>query len=252
MKRYRHDPNAPGHLRSLVESARGDGLGEERRRLVAERLGIAPTAGPPPSGPVRKSSPASRAPAPFGAIALTAVAFIGGAVAFVAVNRQSHEEPPLAAAPAITPPPEPPSPLVDSPPSPAADATSIPSMRVGALRDAPAGRAPVAKPSAGAEPGAKGSAGDLRLEIAALDRVRHAAEARRPREALALLDDYAAKFPSGRLREEALVLRIEALHASGDQAGAERLAQQLLRSSPNTPYAARVRSVLAVVSPKRE
>ena len=90
------------------------------------------------------------------------------------------------------------------------------------------------------------------MEIAALDGVRRATEGGRPKEALTLLDDYAARFPAGKLREEALVLRIEALHASGDEAGAQRLAQKLLRSSPNTPYAARVRSALAKPSPKKE
>jgi hypothetical protein len=268
MKRYRHDPNAPDYLRELVDAARTDSFDKDRRRLVAERLGIAPLAGPPPSGPVRKSSPASARPlVSLGGVVLTAIAFIGGTVTYVAMNPPSPAESPHAAVsltvPAPPPPPiveAPPTSIVEPPPAPAAEPSAMPSMpvasppsmRVGALHDAPVERAPIAKPGPAADLAPKGGAGDLRLEIAALDRVRRAAEAGQPRDALALLDEYAVKFPAGRLREEALVLRIEALHASGDQTGTVRLAQQLLRDSPNTPYAPRVRSVLAKASRKEQ
>jgi hypothetical protein len=254
MKRFRHDPNAPSLVRKLVDSARADSFDEDRRRLVAERLGIAPMAGPPPSGPIRKSSaPGARALVSVGGVVLTAIVFIGGTVAYVAVNQSPAESPRTAVS--LTVPAPPPTSLVEPPLAPVAEPAStpsMPSMPIGALRDAPSERAPIAKPSPATELGPKGGSGDLRLEIAALDRVRRAAEAGRPRDALALLDEYATKFPTGRLHEEALVLRIEALHASGDQAGTVRLGQQLLRNSPNTPYAARVRSVLAKASPQQQ
>ncbi|MBN9159946.1 MAG: hypothetical protein BGO98_18200 [Myxococcales bacterium 68-20] len=263
MKRYRHDPNAPSHLRKLLESARGDDIGENRRRLVAERLGIA-SAAAAPSDPSRKSSPpGTRASLSVGGVVLTAIALIGGTTTYVAINHPSPAESPPAAVSLTAAPPsptsilEPPTSIVEPPPAPVAEPPSMPSMpsmHVGALREARSERAPIAKPNPVAEPGAgpKGGTGDLRLEIAALDGVRRATEGGRPRDALTLLDDYAARFPAGKLREEALVLRIEALHASGDEAGAQRLAQQLLRSSPNTPYAARVQSALAKASPKKE
>lgn len=253
MKRYRHDPNVPSHLRDLVESARADDLDEKRRRRVAERLGIASVLGPPSERP-RDSSPASaRVPVSLGGIALTAIALIGASIVYVAVSHQSPAESPRATVSPAAPPP-PPTSIVEPPAAPVTEPSSmpsvpsVPSMHVGALRDAPSERAPIAKPTSATEPGPKGETGDLRLEIAALDSVRQATEGGRPQDALALLDDYAAKFPAGKLREEALVLRIEALQGR-DRAGAERLAHQLLRNSPDTPYAARVRSVLDKPAP---
>ena len=116
MKRYRHDPNVPSHLRKLVESARVDDLDANRRRLVAERLGIASVAGLP-SEPSRESSSArARASVPFGAIALTAIALIGGTVTYVAVSHPSPAESPRAAVSLAVPPP-PPTSIVEPPPA---------------------------------------------------------------------------------------------------------------------------------------
>ena len=59
MNRYRHDPNAPSHLRRLMESACGDDLDARSQRRVAERLGIMPMTNPPAKSdldPIRRSS----------------------------------------------------------------------------------------------------------------------------------------------------------------------------------------------------
>lgn len=57
MKRYLRDPDGPTHLRRLVESARKDGLDDERRCRVADRLGLLFTvAGTSPGGSAAAAS----------------------------------------------------------------------------------------------------------------------------------------------------------------------------------------------------
>ncbi len=293
MKRYLRDPNAPSHLRKLVESASTDGLDVERRRRVAERLGLTlPAALQTPTSPGAPSATVSW-PA-IGAIALAMTAIAGGSVGYT----RYAESRPTATAPVV------PGSSADAPEVPApVEKDSVGTMKVSALPDVPAHRPadlPARRPAdlparrladlpahrpadlpahrpdlpahrpadlpaertadvpaertvtaaRPAAPEAKQASRDLRLEIEALDGVRRTTEAGRPRDALALLDQYAAKFPAGKLREEALVLRIEALHASGDQSAADALGQRLLRESPSTPYAARVRA--ALVEPLRK
>jgi len=81
-------------------------------------------------------------------------------------------------------------------------------------------------------------------EVAALDRAREAVAAGQPARALAALDDYGRRFPGGTLAQEAVVLRIEALAASGDKAGASRLGQAFLERNPGSPHAARIRTLV--------
>ena len=62
--------------------------------------------------------------------------------------------------------------------------------------------------------------------------------------ALAALDRYSQRFPSGILGREAMVLRIEALQKKGDRASARELGHRFLAAYPRDAYAARVRSLL--------
>ncbi|MBX3207869.1 MAG: tetratricopeptide repeat protein [Labilithrix sp.] len=273
MNRYRHDSSAPSHLRKLVESARRDDLDAERRRRVAERLGIVPALPPDPG--VEPSSLARPWLSVGGALTAAALIVAAGATYLRAESANDVAPPSAAAAPSA--------PAVADAPSVVAAPSSVTSVDVAALPDVPVEKgalaratgerpvkrvadegarsarlavdpAGVAEPPVAApalEPLAAASAAEssLKLEILALDRVRRATEGGRPREALALLDAYVARFPAGKLREEATVLRVEALAASGDP-DAERLARELLREAPNTPYAARLRA--ALVSTSRE
>ncbi|MDF2697999.1 MAG: hypothetical protein K0S65_6382 [Labilithrix sp.] len=265
MKRYTRDPATPSHLRKLVDSARGDDLEPRRRRRVAERLGILVSPVAQPSEPA--SHPASSAKSWVSAkgIALTAVALVGGASY---VTFSSSRPPPQPSA--FVAPMSPAAPLEAAPSArdvaPPAPASNVAAMGIDALPDSPLDL-PTARPVRalaaaetvksgndtarsgrgeldGRSPSNANEANLLRLELAALDAVRRATETGRPREALGRLDAYAAKFPSGKLREEAVVLRIEALHASGERSRAAELARRLLRDSPNTPYAARVQAAL--------
>lgn len=85
----------------------------------------------------------------------------------------------------------------------------------------------------------------LSAELAALDRARSALSSRDTQLTLRLLDEYAQRFPKRRLNTEAAVLRIEALAARGDRAGAARLGKEFLARQPNGPYARRVSSLIA-------
>jgi len=92
-------------------------------------------------------------------------------------------------------------------------------------------------------PSASGSS--LPDELAMLQDARQALAAGQPALALARLDQYAARFPNGTMTPEANVVRIEALLAAGDRPSAERVAQAFLARDPESPYASRVRSLLA-------
>ena len=84
----------------------------------------------------------------------------------------------------------------------------------------------------------------LGQETRALDRAREGLEAHRPSEVLRLLDEYHRRFPQGRLRPEAMVLRLAALVQAGRHGAADSLASQLLADEAYQTYAPRIRSLL--------
>jgi hypothetical protein len=87
-------------------------------------------------------------------------------------------------------------------------------------------------------------------ELALLERAQGALNAGEVHYAVAILDSYAERFPAGDMRDEAVVLRIEALARAGDHAQASQLADAFLAHAPESPYAARIRSlVLAHANP---
>jgi len=91
----------------------------------------------------------------------------------------------------------------------------------------------------------KHSAWSMAEELKRLDSVREALRSRRAADAILYLDAYRKQFPAGAMRTEALVLRVEALLAAGNRAGAERQAEVLFRASPEGRHADRVRALLA-------
>jgi hypothetical protein len=86
-------------------------------------------------------------------------------------------------------------------------------------------------------------------ETRALDRAREALEAHRSSEVLRLLDEYHHSFPQGRLRPEAMVLRLAALVQAGRHGAADSLARQLLADEAYQTYAPRIRSLLGDANP---
>jgi hypothetical protein len=88
-------------------------------------------------------------------------------------------------------------------------------------------------------------ASSLADEVSTLDAARRELAAGRARSALAAIDAYRARFPTGALRTEATVLRVEALLGFGDRAAAEREANAIVRAAPGTRHAARVLDLLS-------
>ena len=84
----------------------------------------------------------------------------------------------------------------------------------------------------------------LGKETKALDRAREALEAHRPSEVMRLLDEYRRRFPHGRLRPEAVILRLAALLAAGRHQAADSLASQLLADEAYEAYVPRIQSLL--------
>jgi TolA-binding protein len=91
-------------------------------------------------------------------------------------------------------------------------------------------------PGLGLPPGAT-----LQGELYLLDEARRSLEAHAGAQALAALDAYAQRYPSGGMRIEASALRIEALFALGQRDRAEALARAFLATHASSPAAMRVR-----------
>lgn len=263
MKRYQQDSNAPAHLRALIDSARTDELAAERRRRVAARLGIGaalvPSTVQAPDGGASEPRSAPTVPgsrATLAKLALGALVVIGTASVVASFSRESRTtraSMPVATATAAA------AATAAMTPAPVTSAESVPSVSIAALPDVargpgdtPHAHAPsrplarAAAPSAPLPAAAESAADpdDLHAELVALEAVRAATAAGNPSEALRRLDAYGATFHGGKLREEASVLRIEALAARGDRDAANTAAEQLLRESPHTVYAARVRAAV--------
>jgi hypothetical protein len=92
---------------------------------------------------------------------------------------------------------------------------------------------------------------DVRDEIRLLDHARAALLQHAPSRALERLAQYSQRFPRGVLRQEAAVLRIEALRAEGDQVRAAALAKEFLAKHPGSPHAERVMAAAASAAPAR-
>lgn len=139
---------------------------------------------------------------------------------------------------------EPSSPDVPGLAQPAGGSTDIPPP---AAR--PRDRAPVksTQSSGAAESGARSSSKSIGAEIEELDGVRRSLRAGAPLEALAALDHYDREHAGGALTQEAALLRIEALSASGDTAGARRLAERFLRNNPRSPHKRRITALVGDV-----
>jgi hypothetical protein len=118
-----------------------------------------------------------------------------------------------------------------------------PTVDVGSLPRAPSARPTATLPTASAR-AAGSDTPSLSSELAALEDARASLNAGKARDALAKLDAYDREFPAGHLRDEATVLRVEALIRSGDPASAQALAESFLAASPSSPYGTRVRSLL--------
>jgi hypothetical protein len=83
----------------------------------------------------------------------------------------------------------------------------------------------------------------LAEEVAALDQARQVLKTD-PERSLELIDDYVSRFPSGELRPEALVLRIDALVRADRRPRAEAQASDYVSRFPRSPHAKRIRRLM--------
>lgn len=202
--------------RALLDSARADGPGEgaAQRTLVALAALTAGSGGPSSPGSGQElGAPGAPAPVAVHAVKLGALAKAGLA-ALVGVG--------VLGAGALV--------LRTEKPSPAA------------VSEAPL---PAPRESASAQHGQVNPPDEsLSAEIRVLDIARAAVDARNAAAAERELDSYAQRFPQGRLKPEASVLRLAVLVLQGKRALAKSLAAQLLASQQYEAYQYRIRSLL--------
>ncbi len=84
---------------------------------------------------------------------------------------------------------------------------------------------------------------DLKEEIRLLDQARAAVRGGQGSEALAVLAKYNRRYPRGQFRQEAQVLRVEALEQSGQKKAAAELGKQFVAAHPESPHVERVERV---------
>lgn len=223
----------------------GEAPADARARALAS-LGLAgtPPANPPPTTSGGGGGVATK-------IALGALV-IGTALYFVtrpasAPSTTTTAPTTAESAPSIVAPPIPPAsteaPLATATPAPtetpSASAPTAPSIAPSA--HAPRTQTAAPRPSASA---AATAVDDLAGELAAIDRARRAARGATPADALVELDDYQKRYPAGSLRNEALVVRVEALVKAGRVDDARRVAAPFLAAHPDDMASRRIRALL--------
>ncbi len=216
---------------SLLQLARSEGPSADGRRKILAAIAAASVASLT-TQPAAATTGRGMTAAKWGVLAVAAVA-IPAAI----LLRNSDDPTPLRAVPSAL-------------KAPATEVKAAP-IAAGAPKDAE-GPAPMAledlptlpsevPPSSGTPAGKQ--QGSLADEVAQLQKAKLALKAGSPAQALAELGTYAQRFPRPMLGAEASVLRIEALSQSGDGARAKTLAEAFLAKNPNSPYAARLRSL---------
>jgi len=145
-----------------------------------------------------------------------------------------------------------PEPAADIPPAiHSQDVESLPSVAVTSPRGAavsskPSGRSAVTS-DAKSEAARAAPTSSLRRELELVEAARRALRGGDASACLSSVARYEEEFPSGQFTHEGQVMRIEAMALAGNHDKARRLAHAFLQANPKSPYADRVRSVLARV-----
>ena len=218
---------------SLLQLARNEGPSTDGRRKILAAIAAAGTA----SLATQQAKAASTAGrgmtvAKWGILAVAAVA-IPAAILLRGGEAPTPQKPAPTALKA-------PAPKVQATPAPGTP-TQADGPAPLALEDLPT--LPSVMPATGSAPSSKQPQGSLADEVAQLQKAKLALKGGSPTLALAELVTYGQRFPRPMLGAEATVLRIEALSQTGDGARAKTLAEGFLAKNPNSPYAARLRSL---------
>jgi hypothetical protein len=234
-KRLLEDPSTDELEADLLRFARKEGPSANARAKILAAVGAGVvTASTSGGNALAGTNGASLAPAAAKSSALAKWILVGTSVLvpagiWLAVWKNGDATRPL----------QPNQPHVTAPAAPTLEApktTATPEPEVTKLEDLPVLQN-------GSQPGSA-PAPSLADEVKAIQRAKTALSGGNPGGAIKELDAYRESFPRGRLSQEATVLRIEALAASGNQAAAQKLGEQFLKSNEKSPYAARVKSVL--------
>jgi hypothetical protein len=224
----------------LLRLARSEGPSGESRRRILTGLGVAVAAGTvsQSSAAATKAtaSVASRSALKWGAGSSVVVA--AGVVAYLLLG---HHSPSAQPAPTSTPAAVT-APTQLSEPAPlAAPATPLAadSAQVTKLEDLP-----TLPDSSASDVSHSAAAPSLADEVAAIKSAKSLLAAGNAAQSLHELDAYRAHFPHGRLTQEASVVRIEALLKSGNQGAASAAADRFLAAHADSPYAARVHTLI--------
>lgn len=219
---------------SLLRLARSEGPSVDGRRKILAAVAAASAASlATQSAQATTAAGKGISVAKWGALAVAAVAI----PAVVLFNSGADDAPSAqlpvpsslkAPATEVNATPLPPAPVVEGPATVSLD-------------DLPVLPEPVPAPvNAGAPSKPQASLAD---EVAQLQKAKLALKAGNPSQALSELGTYSQRFPHPVLGSEAAVLRIEAFAQSGDRARAKSLAESFLSKNPNSPYAARLRTL---------
>lgn len=109
----------------------------------------------------------------------------------------------------------------------------------------PAADSPSVAAFASAAP-APAAAESISEQVQAIERAREALTASRAIDALKAISNYRARWPSGELTPEAIVIGVRAKKMLGDAAGAERDARALIARDPESRYAEQLRTLLGI------
>lgn len=190
----------------------------EALRRLAATLGVrAPVVQPSPAGSSVTGALATKLPLATILASATGAALVLGATLWLSMRSTEAEPAPAArtAAPHV----------VESQPRAAeVEAPAVEPAPVAARQPAP--RAALAE------------------EIARLDAVRQLLAANQLAPALAALQSYERDYAGGSLRQEATLLRIEALQRAGRRAEARALAERYLADNPDSPHGPRIRALV--------
>ncbi|HEY4107315.1 MAG TPA: outer membrane protein assembly factor BamD [Polyangiaceae bacterium] len=231
----------------LLRLAKSEGPSGDSRRRILAGLGVALAAGTVSEPSSAASSPSAPKVASRAALkwSIAGIAAVGASVAaFLLLRPHAPQAEPVrqVTPPALVEPaPEPVTPSLaaqnTAQPAPNAD-----SAQVTKLEDLPTLPDSSSSDSAHAAPAS--SAPSLADEVAAIKSAKSALAAGNAADSLQKLDAYRKNFPHGRLTQEASVVRIEALLKSGNQAAANAAADRFLATHADSPYAARVHSLI--------
>jgi TolA-binding protein len=210
------DEGASPFETSLISALRDERPSSDLVARMQEGLGIAAASGG-----------AAATAGAFGWAKLAVVGLVAAGLAGVGISELRSASAPAAAPPTVKPVPA----KVEAP-QPATPAPVAVSEL--AVQNEPAPARPRPAPS---------GAADLKEEIRLLDQARAAVRAGESNEALAVLAKYNRRYPRGQFRQEAQVLRVEALEQAGNKKAAVELGKKFVAAHPESPHVERVERV---------